>query len=364
MKRRLAPVAALAALLLAASVAAAPAPAPADPSPDLQGQLEALNHRLDEIQKNVDDILWFERVGDLAFVEKTRITGPAKWKEDNPTGIGAGNPVKFYTYVFIPRERPRGAKLPLLVFPHGGVHANFDTYYTHLVREMVAQGYVVVAPEYRGSTGYGQAFYESIDYGGREIGDCDAARAWALDTFDFLDPARVAMVGWSHGGLIALMTVFEHADAYRCAFAGVPVSDIIARLGYLGPGYAADFSAPYHIGQTVDQNIPEYRRRSPVWNVEKLRTPLLVHGNTNDEDVNVLEVESLVRALKAAGKDFESEIFDAVPGGHSFDRLDTTMAHEIRLKIYRFLGRHLDPPRPFGSVAELRRAAYPQPASR
>jgi dipeptidyl aminopeptidase/acylaminoacyl peptidase len=243
------------------------------------------------------------------------------------------------------------------VLPHGGVHADFTTYHTHIVREMIAQGYVVVAPEYRGSTGYGKDFYRRIDYGGREVGDNDAARAWALETYDFLDPQRVGIVGWSHGGLIALMAVFDHPESYAVAFAGVPVSDLIARLGYLGEDYAQEFSAPYHIGQTIAENIPEYRRRSPVWNVAKLRTPLLIHTNTTDEDVNVLEVEQLISALKAAGKEFESEVYQAVPGGHSFDRLDTPRAQEIRLKIYRFLAKQLRPPRTFGSVAELRRAS-------
>ena len=323
----------------------------------LQAGLADLDHRFDALAKAIDDVLWFDRVGDVALVEKVRIVGPPPWKERNPTGIGAGNPVKFYAYVFLPRDLDRGKKAPLIVLPHGGVHADFTTYHTHIVREMIAQGYAVVAPEYRGSTGYGKDFYQRIDYGGREVDDNDAARAWALETYDFLDPGRVGIVGWSHGGLIALMAVFDHPDSYAVAFAGVPVSDLIARLGYLGEDYAQEFSAPYHIGQTIAENIPEYRRRSPVWNVEKLRTPLLIHTNTTDEDVNVLEVEQLISALKAAGKEFEYEVYQAVPGGHSFDRLDTPQAQEIRLKIYRFLAKQLRPPRTFGSVEELRRAS-------
>jgi dienelactone hydrolase len=99
--------------------------------------------------------------------------------------------------------------------------------------------------------------------------------------------------------------------------------------------------------------------------VEKLKTPLLIHSNTNDDDVNVIEVEHLIQALKAAGKEklFESEIYQDVPGGHSFDRIDTTRAQEIRVKIYGWLARHLDPPSPLRSVAELRRAAYRQPGA-
>ncbi|MEJ0054878.1 MAG: prolyl oligopeptidase family serine peptidase [Bacteroidota bacterium] len=64
----------------------------------------------------------------------------------------------------------------------------------------------------------------------------------------------------------------------------------------------------------------------PVWNVQKLKTPLLIHTNTNDEDVNSLEVEQLIRALKAENKKFEYQIYENVEGGHIFDRIDTKAA--------------------------------------
>ena len=326
------------------------------------GRLESMNHRLDVLEKLSDDNLWFERLGDVAVIDKVRIYGPPRWKQDSPTAIGAGNPVKFWCYLFFPRDLDTAQKAPLLVFPHGGVHADFTTYYTHIVRELLAQGYVVVAPEYRGSTGYGRGLYEDIDYGGLEIEDNHAARQHVLDNYGFVDARRVGMIGWSHGGLIALMNVMAHPGDYRCAYAGVPVSDLIARLGYLDDEYRDLYSAEYHIGQTVEENIDEYKRRSPVWNAEKLQTPVLIHTSTNDEDVNSLEVESLIRALKAEGKEFEYEIYADAPGGHSFDRLDTRGAREVRVKVYRFLARYLEPPRPITKLPELDRAGYPAPA--
>ncbi len=324
----------------------------------LKRQFEDLSHRFDELQKSIDDVLWFERVGDIAFVDKVRIVGPPRWKEPNPTAEGAGNPIKFYTYVFIPRNLDRTRKAPLIVLPHGGSHANFDTYHTHIIREMVSQGYVIVAPDYRGSTGYGPGLYRLVDYGGLETEDVWASRSFVLENYPFVDKDRVGIVGWSHGGLIALMNVFDHPDGYKVCFAGNPVSDLIARMGYKDQSYRDEFEAPYSIGQSANDNIPEYLRRSPVAHVDKLRTPLLVHTNTNDEDVNVLEVERLIQALKAAGKKFEYEIFQAAPGGHSMDRLDTLNAKRIRLKIYDFVGRYLDPPRPFRSVEDLQKAGY------
>lgn len=321
---------------------------------------EGLRHRLDIIEKMIDDLLWHERLDDIAFIDKVYMTGPPLWKEKNPTAQGAGNPVKFWSYVFIPKDIDTGKKYPLIVFPHGGVHSNFSTYYTHIVKELIAQQYIVVAPEYRGSTGYGRSFYEKIDYGGLEVEDTRSSRDYMIENYEFVDKKRVGIIGWSHGGLIALHNIFEHPDDYQVAFAGVPVSDLIARMGYKTQGYRDLYSVDYHIGKTAYEDVEEYRRRSPAWNAHKLETPLLIHTNTNDADVNVLEVEHLIKSLKAEGKKFEYEIYEEIPGGHSFDRMDTKKAKEIRLKIYRFLDRHLNPPKKLESIGDIEKAAYRQ----
>ncbi|MGE5340298.1 MAG: alpha/beta hydrolase family protein [Candidatus Omnitrophota bacterium] len=330
-----------------------------DPTRQLiEKQFEGLDQRLDILEKAIDDILWFDRVGDVAYVDKVRHVGPPPSYVPNPTAMGAKNPVKFYSYIFIPKKLIAGQKYPLLILPHGGVHANFTTYHTHIIRELVAQGYVVVAPDYRGSTGYGGDFFETIDYGGLEIEDVYESRNYVLENYEFVDKDRVGIIGWSHGGLIALMNIFKYPKDYKVAFAGVPVSDLVARMGYSTQGYRDLYSAPYHLGKTASENVAEYRKRSPAWNAEKLQTPLLIHTNTNDDDVNVLEVEHLIQALKAEGKKFEYKIFKDAPGGHSFDRLDTRMAKNIRFDIYQFLGQYLKPPHPFKNVHDLSRAGY------
>jgi dipeptidyl aminopeptidase/acylaminoacyl peptidase len=165
-----------------------------------------------------------------------------------------------------------------------------------------------------------------------------------LEAHDNIDPARVGIMGFSHGGLITLMNLYAHPKEFKVGYAGVPVSDLVARMGYHDQGYRDLFSAPYHIGKTVREDIEEYRRRSPAWNAEKLQTPVLIHTTTNDEDVNVLEVEHLIQALKAAGKSFEHKIYDNAPGGHQFNRLDTKLARESRAEAYRFLAKYLSPP--------------------
>lgn len=327
---------------------------------NVNSEFTRLSHRFDIIEKKIDDVQWYNKVGDIAVIDKVFFTGPPLAVERNPTGQGAGNPVKIWSYIFIPKDADPTRKYPLLVFPHGGVHGNFDTYYSHIIREMVSQGYIIVAPEYRGSTGYGAALYNNIDYGGLEVQDVDTGRKYMIENYSIVDRSRVGIIGWSHGGYIALFNIFEYPDEYKVAFTGVPVSDLIARMGYKDDEYRDIFSSQRSVGKTADENVAEYRKRSPAWQVSKYRnTPLLIHTNTNDEDVNVLEVEHLIKSLKAEGKqNFEYEIFKDLPGGHSFDRMDYMQSKEIRLKIYNHLNKYLNPPKPFRNVRELQKAGY------
>ncbi|HEX8091258.1 MAG TPA: alpha/beta fold hydrolase [Blastocatellia bacterium] len=297
-----------------------------------------------KLAKDIDDLMWFRLLEDVAEIDKVRYAGPPPRVIPNPTGQGASNPVIVSAYTFIPKKYSSSAKLPLIVFVHGGVHGDFETSAAHVVRELVQQGYAVIAPDYRGSTGYGQGYWRLIDYGGLENEDVFAGKQWMVDNYPNIDQQRVGIIGWSHGGMITLMNIFEHPQDFKVAYAGVPVSDLVARMGYKGQSYRDLFSAPYHIGKTAEENVNEYRRRSPAWNAEKLQTPLLIHTNTNDEDVNVMEVEHLISALKAAGKNFEHKVYQNAPGGHAFNRLDTRLAKESRAEVYRFLARYLNPP--------------------
>ncbi len=330
----------------------------------LRKQVSNLRHSFNSVNKAVDDIMMYNKLDDVAFIDKVELTGPPMGEEKKKLMRGAAqsiyatNPLRIKTYIFVPKSIDPDKKYPLLVLPHGGVHSNFNTGYAHIVRELVAQEYIVVAPEYRGSTGYGRRFYEAIDYGGLEIQDVKACRDYMIENYNIVDANRVGILGWSHGGLITLMNLFEYPDAYKVGYAGVPVSDLIARMGYKTQGYRDLYSVDYHIGKTAKEDVDEYRRRSPAWQAHKLQTPLLVHTNTNDSDVNVLEVEHLIKSFKAEGKKFEYEIYEDAPGGHRFDRMDTQMAKKVRLKVYQFLDGYLKAPKAFKNMKELQRASY------
>ncbi len=307
---------------------------------------EAQQFAEEALARRINDQAFFQRLQGLAEVEKVRYTGPPPRVIKNPTAQGAGNPVIIPAWTFLPRKYLTGTKLPLIILVHGGVHGNLDSSYVNVLRELLRQGYAVLAPEYRGSKGYGKEFWQLIDYGGLEVEDVFAGKQWMLENHDNIDPRRVGIMGWSHGGMITLMNLFAHPKEFQVGYAGVPVCDLVARMGYKGSGYRELFSAPYHIGKTAEEDVKEYRRRSPAWNAEKLQTPLLIHTTTNDEDVNVLEVEHLIKGLKAADRKFEHKIYKDAPGGHEFNRIDTKLARESRAEVYRFLAKYLTPPSP------------------
>jgi dipeptidyl aminopeptidase/acylaminoacyl peptidase len=327
---------------------------------ELQTKINSQDHRFDLLEKKIDDVWWWQRVGDAAFIDKVYITSSApRTNIKNKDAMGFNNPLRFQSYVFIPRNIDVNKKYPLIVLIHGGVHGNFSTYHVHMVRELLAQGYIIVAPEYRGSDGYGERFWRDIDYGGYEIQDSEAARAYMVENYSFVDAKRVGAVGWSHGGLIALMSAMQYPKNYACVFAGVPVSDLVYRMGYQTDSYRRLFSDDYHIGKTARENIEEYRRRSPTWNAEKLQTPTMITTNTNDDDVHYSEAMTLINALKANNnKHFEYKVYQDIPGGHSFDRIDNKQSREIRLLTWAFLTKHLNPPTPIRNLKDMERAAY------
>jgi dipeptidyl aminopeptidase/acylaminoacyl peptidase len=161
----------------------------------LRRMVEDQSFAIEALGRQLDEVLLTQRLAPVAEVDVVRFTGPPKRHEPNPTAQGAGNPLVIAAYLFVPRDLDRSARHPLIVMPHGGVHSRFGAGAANVVAELIEQGYTVIAPDYRGSIGYGRNFYEAIDYGGHEVDDTDAARQVALEKLPFLDPKRVGIVG-------------------------------------------------------------------------------------------------------------------------------------------------------------------------
>lgn len=272
-------------------------------------------------------------------------------------------------YVFAPLVS-RGARAhAAMVWVHGGVHGNWDQNYLPFIIEATQRGYVVVAPEYRGSTGYGAAFHNAIDYGGRELDDVE-------DAIDFLqgraevDPARIGIMGWSHGGYITALLLMRGEQARFVAGAAiVPVTNLVFRLSYKGPSYQRSFATQATLGGLPFEQREAYIRRSPYYHVDALARPLLVHAATNDTDVDFVEGRMLIDALRARKPELaETKVYvDPAPGpasqGHTFSRRvnrETLLREDSPAQIdswnltWAFFARHL---RPDVGVSTATRAA-------
>ncbi len=241
---------------------------------------------------------------------------------------------------------------PALVWTHEDIRGHLYEHYIPYIREATARGYVVIAPEYRGSVGYGRAFYDAIDYGGAEVDDVATAVDVLKTRYADVDPSRIGIIGWSHGGMIALLAIFRNPGLFRSAAALVPVANLFQRLAWKGVDRQRRLIDPQNrLGGPPSEEHDVYKARSPLFSVDKLDIPLLVHVVGNDEDVNIEESMQLVDALRARKPDLaEIKIYDRAPGGHMFDRrvdpltwqpADTPEQLDAWDRIWRFFERTL-----------------------
>lgn len=261
-------------------------------------------------------------------------------------------------YVFQPLEKRGPHGHAAMVWVHGGVHGNWGTSMWPFVREAVERGYVIICPEYRGSTGYGADFHNAIDYGGYEVDDVISAYDWMVANLPHVDPDRVGIMGWSHGGYITVLSVTREDHPFKAGAAIVPVTNLIFRLSFKGPGYQRYYATQERIQGLPFEKRDEYIKRSPLYAVDHLRTPLLVHVATNDEDVNFVEDQQLVYKLRAMYPDLtETKIYvDPAPWGssvgHAFsrrvdpetlERVDSPAQRDSWNRSWAFLEEHLRP---------------------
>jgi dipeptidyl aminopeptidase/acylaminoacyl peptidase len=225
-------------------------------------------------------------------------------------------------FVFQPLQAGPAHSRPAIVWVHENIRGHLYEHYIPFIREAVQRGFVVIAPEYRGSIGYGKPFYDAIDYGGAEVQDVTGAAAALAAKFPQVDPARIGIIGWSHGGMITLLAIFRSPAAFRAAAAIVPVTNLFHRLARKGIERQRRAIDPQNrFGGSPSERPDVYKERSPLFHVDRLQIPLLVHVAENDEDVNIDEAMQLVDALRAR-KPLLSEvkIYPNPPGGHTFDR--------------------------------------------
>jgi dienelactone hydrolase len=279
------------------------------------------NRPEDHPQADFDAQIASRKRGDSIYEARSR--GVMEYAKISYRSGVDGMEIPAHLFQPLTKRGPRGHAA--MVWVHGGVHGNWGATMFPFVREAVERGYVIIAPDYRGSTGYGAAHYNAIDYGGKEVDDVASAVEF-LKTLPHVDQDRLGVMGWSHGGFITSHLLFREQHPFKAGAAIVPVTNLVFRLSYKGPGYQQSFSTQDGLRGLPFEKREEYIKRSPVYQVERLKVPILVHVATNDEDVNFVEDEQMVYKLRALKPDLaETKIYvDPAPWGssvgHAFSR--------------------------------------------
>jgi dipeptidyl aminopeptidase/acylaminoacyl peptidase len=198
--------------------------------------------------------------------------------------------------------------LPLVVMPHGGPWARDYPKFDYWAQAFASRGYAVFQPNFRSSTGYGQALYEA-GYGewGRKMQTDISDGAAELARQGIVDPKRACIVGWSYGGYAAQAGVTVQHRLYRCAVSMAGVSDLAKQLKYTEDEAGIDSPAArtwsLFLGVKSDWGV--LRDISPAMLASRADAPiLLIHGN-DDTVVPIAQSDEMEKALQAAGKPVE-----------------------------------------------------------
>jgi dipeptidyl aminopeptidase/acylaminoacyl peptidase len=245
--------------------------------------------------------------------------------------------------LFTPADMKPGTKRPGLIIVHGGLHESLDWRFFRLVVEAVEHGYAVIFPEYHGSMGYGDAIYNNT-YGVTDVADVLAAADY-LATKDYVDPARIGILGHSRGGMVTLLCLEQKPKRFQAAVEICALCDFIGYMAYKPETRRAEIAREAHFGGKLpDKNLPAYLDISPINFVEKIESPLMAIATSGDKIVPLqLNTGRLVELLKAHGKTFDSKIYDNAPGGHVFLFGDSPETADAFKRSFEWLGRYLKP---------------------
>jgi dipeptidyl aminopeptidase/acylaminoacyl peptidase len=221
-----------------------------------------------------------------------------------------------------------GKGLPAIVLPHGGPAARDEWGFDWVVQYFTAKGYAVLQPNYRGSAGYGDAWYGRNGFKAWDvaIGDVNDAGRWLVSE-GIAKPDKLAIVGWSYGGYAALQSQVLDPALFKAVAAIAPVTDL---------GFLAEDARAYTNFRIVRDYIgegPHIAAGSPRRHADRFAAPVALFHGTRDLNVDVRHSQAMERALKDAGK---SVLYREYPDlQHGLD--DSKVRAEMLADIGRFL---------------------------
>jgi dipeptidyl aminopeptidase/acylaminoacyl peptidase len=228
-------------------------------------------------------------------------------------------------YLYKPADYDAIKKIPALLRPHGGPVGQYSASFDHLAQLFAANGYAVLLPNPRGSSGYGQKFCEAIfaDWGNKDYQDDMAMVDYALAQ-GIADPEKLGVGGWSYGG-ISTNFIITQTTRFKAAITGA--SEVLYITNYGHDHYQKlwelELGLPW-------ENRALYEKISPFNKVTNITTPTLIMGGEIDWNVPVINSEQLYQALKRLGRTTELVVY---PGEyHGF----TTPTH-IKDRLERYL---------------------------
>ncbi len=225
-------------------------------------------------------------------------------------------------------------KAPALLFLHGGPNFQFANFYYPLPELLALSGYVVLAPNFRGSTGYGREFRQANfgEWGHADTFDVVDSALW-LRNQPFVDSERIAVAGPSYGGYLTLSSLALAPELF-CAGIDLYGDSEIAESYSHGDRYGR-LDLRRQMG-TPEENPEGYRRGSPFYMAEKIQAPVLILHGSQDRLVVPLMSEKMIEALKIEGKYYESHFYD--DEGHGLSK--PANKKDAWIRILKFLDRH------------------------
>jgi len=221
-------------------------------------------------------------------------------------------------YLTLPRGR-EAKGLPLIIMPHGGPYGIRDKLtYNDEVQLLANRGYAVLQPNFRGSGGYGEAFFElgTGQIGRKMQDDLDDAMDWAVKE-GIADPARVCVVGGSYGGYAAMWAVLRNPERYRCAASWAGVTDLEKQLRYDSQSFSRGGFKRWR-DRVRGQGVAEVKTVSPMGHAAKLNRPLLLAHGTKDIVVPFSQYNMFEKATREAPVRPQTLVIK--DEGHSFSK--------------------------------------------